>query len=72
MKKRLLVSLIPALACIAFAAPALAATQEGASENWAGYVVNSNDDSGFSAVSGQWKEPQVDCTANSEPTYSAY
>ncbi len=72
MKKRLLVSMIPAVACLAFAAPALAATQEGASENWAGYVVTSNNDSGFSAVSGQWKEPQVDCTANSGPTYSAY
>ena len=72
MKKRLLVSMIPAVACLAFAAPALAATQEGASENWAGYVVTSNNDSGFSAVSGQWKEPQVDCTANSQPSYSAY
>ncbi len=72
MKKRLLVSVIPAVACLAFAAPALAATQEAASENWAGYVVNSNDDSGFSAVSGQWTEPRVDCTANSQPTYSAY
>ena len=72
MKKRLLVSLVPAVACLAVAAPALAATQEGASENWAGYVVTSNDDSGFSAVSGQWKQPRVDCTANAEPTYSAY
>jgi hypothetical protein len=72
MKKRLLVSVIPALACFAIAAPAFAATQEGASENWAGYVVTSNDDSGFSAVSGQWTQTQVACTANSEPSYSAY
>jgi hypothetical protein len=72
MKKRLLVSMIPALACLAVAAPAFAATQEGASENWAGYVVSSNDDSGFSAVSGQWTQSPVACTANSEPTYSAY
>ena len=72
MKKRLLVSVIPAVACLAFAAPALAATQEAASENWAGYVVNSNDGSGFSAVSGQWKTPRVDCTANSQSSYSAY
>jgi hypothetical protein len=72
MKKRLLVSVIPALACLAFAAPAFAATQEGASENWAGYVVTPNDDSGFSAVSGQWKQAAVACTANSEPSYSAY
>jgi hypothetical protein len=64
--------MIPAVACIAFAAPALAATQEGSSENWAGYVVTTNDDSGFSAVSGQWTEPKVACKANSEPTYSAY
>ena len=72
MKKRLLASIVPAFACFAFAAPALAATQEGASENWAGYVVTSNDDSGFSAVSGQWTAGKVTCTANSEPTYSAY
>lgn len=72
MKKRLLVSLIPAVACLAFAAPALAATQEGASENWAGYVVTPNDGSGFSAVSGQWTQPRVDCTANSTSSYSAY
>ncbi|HWE58379.1 MAG TPA: G1 family glutamic endopeptidase [Solirubrobacteraceae bacterium] len=72
MKKRLLVSVVPAVACLAFAAPALATTQEGASENWAGYVVTPNDDSGFSAVSGQWTEPKVACTANSQPTYSAY
>jgi hypothetical protein len=72
MKKRLFVSVIPAVACLALAAPALAATQVGASENWAGYVVTSNDDSGFSAVSGQWTEPKVACTANAQPTYSAY
>jgi Peptidase A4 family len=72
MKKRLLVSMVPAVACLALAAPALAATQEGASENWAGYVVNSNDGTGFSAVSGQWKTPRVDCTANSQSSYSAY
>lgn len=72
MKKRLLVSVIPALACLAIAAPAFAATQEGASENWAGYVVTPNDDSGFSAVSGQWNQAAVACTANSQPSYSAY
>jgi hypothetical protein len=72
MKRRLLVSVIPALACFAFAAPAFATTQEGASENWAGYVVSSNDDSGFSAVSGQWTQAPVACTANSQPSYSAY
>ncbi|MDA8067740.1 MAG: G1 family endopeptidase [Actinomycetota bacterium] len=73
MKKRLLVSVIPALACLALAVPALAATtQEGASENWAGYVVTPNDASGFSAVSGQWHAASVTCTANSQPAYSAY
>ncbi len=72
MKKCLLVSVIPAVACFAFAAPALAATREGASENWAGYVVTPNDDSGFTAASGQWTEPRAACTANSEPTYSAF
>lgn len=71
MKKRLLVPMIAAIACLAFAAPALAATQEAASENWAGYVVSSNDGGGFSAVSGQWTQPRVACTANSQPSYSA-
>ena len=64
--------MIPAVACFAVATPALGATQQGASENWAGYVVTSNDGSGFSAASGQWKVRHVACTANSEPTYSAY
>jgi Peptidase A4 family len=72
MKKRLLFSLIPALACLAFATPALATSQVGVSENWAGYVVTSNDGSDFSAASGQWTVPSVTCTANSQPTYSAY
>jgi hypothetical protein len=73
MQKRVLASIIPALACLAFAAPALATPiQEGASANWAGYVVTPNDASGFSAVSGQWRQPSVSCTANARPTYSAY
>ncbi len=72
MRERLLVSMIPAVACLAFAAPAPAATQEGASENWAGYVVTSNDGSGFSAASGQWTQAGVDCTANSQSSGSAY
>jgi hypothetical protein len=72
MKKRLLALIIPAAACLAYATPALATTQEGASENWAGYVVNTNDGSGFSAASGQWTVRKVACTANSQPTYSAY
>jgi Peptidase A4 family len=72
MKKRLLVSVVPALACFAFAAPALAATQEAVSENWAGYVASSQNDSGFSAVSGAWTQPKVDCSTAQEPAYSAY
>lgn len=72
MKKRLLVSVIPAVASLAFAAPALATTQVSASENWAGYVVTANDGSGFSAASGQWTQARVACTANSQPSYSAY
>ena len=72
MKKRLLALMIPAAACLAFATPALGSTQEGASENWAGYVVNTNDGSDFSAVSGQWTVRKPACAANSEPTYSAY
>jgi hypothetical protein len=72
MKKRLLVSVVPALACFAFAAPALAATQEAVSENWAGYVASSQNESGFSAVSGAWTQPKVDCTTTQGSAYSAY
>src|SRR3984885_14854744 len=72
MKKRLMVSIVPAIACFAFAAPALAATQEAASENWAGYVATPNQASGFSGVSAQWKQPTVDCSTARQPTYSAY
>ncbi|HEX3803237.1 MAG TPA: G1 family glutamic endopeptidase [Solirubrobacteraceae bacterium] len=72
MKKRLLVSVVPALACFAFAAPALAATQEAVSENWAGYVASSQSDSGFSAASGAWNQPKVDCSTTQESAYSAY
>lgn len=72
MKKRVLVSVILAVAGLAFTAPALAVTQQAASQNWAGYVVTSNDGSDFSAVSGQWTEPRVDCSANTQSSYSAY
>jgi Peptidase A4 family len=72
MKKRLMVSLVPAIACCAFAAPALAATQEAVSENWAGYVATPNQASGFSGVSAQWTQPAVDCSATQQATYSAY
>jgi hypothetical protein len=72
MNKRLLVSVIPALALLGFATPALASTQEAASENWAGYVVSSNSGSGFSAVSAAWTQPTVDCASTSGPAYSAY
>jgi hypothetical protein len=72
-KKFLLVSIIPALACAAFAAPALAATQEAASENWAGYVVTTKDGSHYSAVSASWTQPTVKCTtSSSQASYSAY
>lgn len=72
MKIRLLVSVVPALACFAFAAPALAATQEAASENWAGYVASSQNESGFSAASGAWTQPKVDCSTTQGSAYSAY
>jgi hypothetical protein len=71
MKTRLLLSAIPAIACMAFAAPALAAEPEGVSENWSGYMASSQSDSGFSAVSGAWTQPAAKCTAG-EATYSAF
>jgi Peptidase A4 family len=72
MKKRLMVSLVPAIALFAFAAPALASTQEAVSENWAGYVATPGTGSGFSGVSGEWKQPTVDCSTADQATYSAY
>ena len=72
MKKRLLVTLIPAVACLAIATPALAATQEAASENWAGYVVRPRAPVASQRVSGAWTEPSVSCSAAGESTYSAY
>lgn len=44
-----------------------------ADSNWAGYVVASSatDNVGFSSVSGDWKQPAVNCTAGS-PSDSAY
>jgi Peptidase A4 family len=72
MKKRLMVSIVPAIACFAFAAPALAATQEAVSENWAGYVATPNQASGFNGVSAQWTQPTVNCSTAQQPTYSAY
>jgi hypothetical protein len=72
-KKFLLVSIIPALACTAFAAPAFAATQEAASENWAGYVVTTKDGTDYSAVSASWVQPTVKCSSDSsQASYSAY
>ena len=72
MKKRLMVSIVPAIACFAFAAPALAATQEAVSENWAGYVATPKDASGFSGVSAQWTQPTVSCATTQGASYSAY
>jgi hypothetical protein len=74
MKTRLSALLIPAIAILAFAAPAGAATSgstsEAVSENWAGYEATSADSSGFSAASGSWTQPTV--SASSSGTYSAY
>ncbi len=72
MKKRMLVSVIPVLACLGLATPALASTQVGESGNWAGYVASSNSDSGFSAVSAAWTQPKVDCSSTQGSAYSAY
>jgi hypothetical protein len=74
MKTRLSALLIPAIAILAFAAPAGAATtgtaSEAVSENWAGYEATSTNASGFSAASGSWTQPTV--SASSTGTYSAY
>jgi hypothetical protein len=74
MKTRLIGVLIPALAMLAFAVPAGAATSgassEAVSENWAGYEATSTSSSGFSAASGSWVQPTV--TASSGESYSAY
>jgi hypothetical protein len=72
-RKFLLVSIVPALACAAFAAPALAATEEAASENWAGYVATTKDNTDYSAVSASWVQPTVTCSSeSSQASYSAY
>lgn len=84
MRKRLLVSSIPAVVCAVLAAPAGAATRskivassettaanESVSENWAGYVDKTKSGTGFSAASASWREPSVKCTAG-ESSYSAY
>jgi Peptidase A4 family len=79
MKKHLLIPLVPVFAMLAFAAPALAATPEAASENWAGYEATpssgttstTSSGSEFSAVSGGWTQPSVSCTSGAQ-TYSAY
>ncbi len=74
MKTRLFVPLLPALAILAFAAPAGAATSgstsEAVSENWAGYEATTTNSSGFSAASGSWTQPTV--SASSGQSYSAY
>ncbi|HTW11966.1 MAG TPA: G1 family glutamic endopeptidase, partial [Solirubrobacteraceae bacterium] len=72
MKARVLLPLITAAATLAVAAPALAATQEAVSENWAGYVAQPNSADGFSAVSGSWKQPSADCNSTRSDTYAAF
>jgi hypothetical protein len=85
MRKRLLVSTIPAVVCAVLAAPAGAATRstkivasnettaanESVSENWAGYVDKTKSGTNFSAASASWREPSVKCTTG-ESSYSAY
>jgi hypothetical protein len=50
MRNRLLLPAAPALACLALAAPAAAATPEAVSENWSGYEATTGSSDGFSAV----------------------
>jgi hypothetical protein len=65
--------MIPAVAALAFAAPAMASTtQEAVSENWAGYVATPNSTTDFSAVSGEWKQPAARCSDDSSDTYAAF
>ena len=44
--------------------------QQAQSENWAGYVAQSNTGQNFSSVSGSWTEPSV--SAGSGQSYSAF
>jgi hypothetical protein len=73
MNSRITAVLIPALAVLAFAAPAAATsgtTSEAVSENWAGYEATTTNSDGFGAVSGSWVQPTV--KASSARSYSAY
>ena len=74
MKTRLFAILLPAVASLAVATPALASTAgvsaEAVSENWAGYAATTTHTGGFSAVSGSWVQPSVSCAAGA--SYSAY
>jgi hypothetical protein len=72
MTKRLLFPMILAAASLVPAASAMAATQETASENWAGYVATPTSASGFSAVSGAWTQPAVTCTSGESDSYSSF
>jgi Peptidase A4 family len=77
MKLRRKRYIIPALAAAAIGVfPAAASAQavnaqQAASENWAGYIADSNVGNGqFSAVSGSWVEPSVSSSASQG--YSAF
>jgi hypothetical protein len=72
MRTRLLFPLLTTAACLAIVVPASAATSEAVSENWAGYEATPDSSSSdFSAVSGAWTQPVVNCTSGST-SYSAY
>ncbi len=50
---------------LALAAPALAATKETSSQNWAGYAAHGKD-AKFKTVTATWTQPTGDCTPGSD------
>jgi hypothetical protein len=71
MRARTLLGTIPALALLALAGPAGAASSTAVSENWAGYAAAAKSAGGFSDVSGDWTSPAATCTSG-RSTYSAF
>jgi len=72
VKIRLLVALVPAVALLGLAVPALASDPQEVSTNWAGYEATPYRASGFSAVSAGWTQPAAQCGATGQGQYAAF
>jgi Peptidase A4 family len=46
--------------------------RQAVSENWSGYVVQSNTGKSFSSVSGSWVQPKATSSSNTSQGYSAF